>query len=46
MLRLLVVDGEESICFSMKEYFTLHGYRVDTAQELGEAERLVEETDL
>ena len=44
MLRLLVVDGEESICFSMKEYFTLHGYSVDTAQEMGEAERLVEET--
>ena len=41
--RLLVVDGEESICFSMEEYFTLHGYHVDTAQELGEAERLVEE---
>lgn len=44
MLRLLVVDGEESICFSIKEYFTLHGYCVDTAQDLGEAERLVEET--
>lgn len=44
MLRLLVVDGEESICFSMKEYFTLHGYNVDTAQEQGEAERLVEAT--
>jgi DNA-binding response OmpR family regulator len=44
ILRLLVVDGEESICFSMKEYFTLHGYNVDTAQELGEAERLVEAT--
>lgn len=45
LLRLLVVDGEESICFSMEEYFSMHGYHVDTAQELGEAERLVEETD-
>jgi DNA-binding NtrC family response regulator len=45
MLRLLVVDGEESICFSMKEYFTLQGYQVDTAQELEEAERLVESSD-
>ncbi len=45
MLRLLVVDGEESICFSMKEYFTLQGYRVDTARELEEAEKLVEATD-
>src|SRR6185312_6620305 len=42
MLRLLVVDGEESICFSMKEYFTMHGYNVDTAQHLEDAERLVE----
>ena len=42
MLRLLVVDGEESICFSMKEYFTMHGYQVDTAQHLEDAERLVE----
>jgi DNA-binding NtrC family response regulator len=45
MLRLLVVDGEESICFSMKEYFTLQGYRVDTAQDLEQAEELVEATD-
>ena len=45
MLRLLVVDGEESICFSMKEYFTLQGYKVDTALELEEAEELVKATD-
>jgi len=45
MLRLLVVDGEESICFSMKEYFTLQGYQVDTAQDVQEAEQLVEGTD-
>jgi DNA-binding response OmpR family regulator len=44
-LRRLVVDGEESICFSMKEYFTLQGYNVDTARELEEAQRLVEATD-
>ena len=44
-LRLLVVDGEESICFSLKEYFTLHGYTVDTARDLEEAEKLVEATD-
>jgi DNA-binding response OmpR family regulator len=45
MLRLLVVDGEESICFSMKEYFTLQGYEVDTGRDLEEAERLVEATN-
>ena len=42
MVRLLVVDGEESICFSLKEYFTLQNYDVDTAQELYEAEELFE----
>jgi DNA-binding NtrC family response regulator len=42
MPRLLVIDDEESICFSMSEYFSLQGYRVDTAQELDEAEKLIE----
>lgn len=45
MPRLLVVDDEESICFSMSEYFSLHGYRVDTARELEEAEKLIESTN-
>lgn len=44
MPRLLVVDDEASICFSMSEYFSLHGYKVDTATETDEAERLVEAT--
>jgi len=39
--RLLIIDDEESICFSMSEYFSLQGYRVDTAQELDEAEKLI-----
>jgi DNA-binding NtrC family response regulator len=43
--RLLVIDDEESICFSMSEYFSLQGYRVDTAQELDEAEKLIESTE-
>jgi DNA-binding NtrC family response regulator len=43
--RLLVVDDEESICFSMSEYFSLHGYRVDTACELEEAEKLLGATN-
>lgn len=41
MPRLLVVDDEESICFSMSEYFSLQGYKVDTACELEEAEKLL-----
>jgi DNA-binding NtrC family response regulator len=43
--RLLVVDDEESICFSMSEYFSLHGFSVDTAREIEEAEKLVETTE-
>ncbi len=42
--RLLIVDDEESICFSMSEYFSLHGYLVDTAREREEAERLIGST--
>ena len=42
MPRLLVVDDEESICFSMSEYFSLHGFKVDTAREFEEAEKLLE----
>ena len=36
--NLLVVDDEESICFSMSEYFSQHGFKVDTAREKEEAE--------
>jgi DNA-binding NtrC family response regulator len=42
---LLVVDDEESICFSMREYFSQHGYRVDTAREMEEAEGLIKTTN-
>lgn len=45
MPRLLVVDDEESICFSMSEYFSLHGFMVDTATEVEEAEKLLEAQD-
>jgi DNA-binding NtrC family response regulator len=43
--NLLVVDDEESICFSMREYFSQHGYRVDTAREMEEAEGLIKATN-
>jgi DNA-binding NtrC family response regulator len=43
--RLLVVDDEESICFSMREYFSLHGFKVDTAREVEEVEKLIESTE-
>jgi DNA-binding NtrC family response regulator len=43
--NLLVVDDEESICFSMSEYFSQHGFKVDTAREMHEAEGLIKDTD-
>jgi len=43
--NLLVVDDEESICFSMREYFSQHGFKVDTASEIEEAEALIKATD-
>ena len=43
--NLLVVDDEESICFSMREYFSRHGFQVDTAREMDEAESLIKATD-
>ena len=45
MPRLLVVDDEESICFSMSEYFSLQGYKVDTARDIDEAERLIDTSE-
>jgi len=43
--NLLVVDDEESICFSMREYFSQHGFEVDTAREMEDAESLIKATD-
>lgn len=40
-VHLLIVDDEEAIRFSMSEYFTQHGFSVDTARELEEAEELL-----
>ena len=43
--NLLVVDDEESICFSMSEYFSQHGFKVDTAHEMEEVEGLIKQTE-
>ncbi len=45
LLRLLVVDEQESVCFSLSEYFAHHGYEVDTASKIEEAQMLIESTD-
>jgi DNA-binding NtrC family response regulator len=42
--RILIVDDEESICFSMSEYFEHHGFKVDAARDLDEAEKLIQNT--
>lgn len=41
----MIVDDEESICFSMSDYFSQHGFKVDTAHEMEEAEALIAQTD-
>ena len=41
-LNLLIVDDEKSICLSLKEYFSLTGYVVDTAADVEDAERLID----
>ena len=41
-LNLLIVDDEKSICLSLKEYFSLTGYEVDTAADVEDAERLID----
>ncbi|HLG13820.1 MAG TPA: response regulator [Blastocatellia bacterium] len=38
---ILVVDDEEAILFAIREYFNAHGYEVDCARELEEAEALL-----
>jgi len=38
---MLVVDDEDAIRFSMKEYFTTLGYQVDCAREMEEAQALL-----
>ena len=45
MPRLLIVDNEESIRFSLSEYFWLHGYEVDTARAMEEVETLLVSTN-
>src|SRR5262245_25147354 len=43
--RMLVVDDEESIRHALRAYFTSRGYEVDCAQELAEAQVLMEGVD-
>jgi len=40
--RMLVVDDEEAIRFSLTDYFSLRGFEVESATELEQAEALLE----
>lgn len=39
--QLLVIDDEEPIRYAIRQYFVARGYAVDCAQELEEAEALI-----
>ena len=41
MKRMLVVDDEETICAALRDYFETHGYHVECAHELEEAQALL-----
>lgn len=43
--RLMIVDDEEPIVFSVHDYFTEHGWEVDCARELEEAQALAKVND-
>jgi DNA-binding response OmpR family regulator len=38
--RILILDDEEVIVFALREFFTAHGYSVDGARDLAEAQAL------
>ena len=40
--RMLIVDDEEAILFSLTDYFSLRGFAVHSATELEQAERLLQ----
>jgi ActR/RegA family two-component response regulator len=41
---ILLVDDNEAILFALKEYFIAHGYQVECARELEEAQALLSDT--
>ena len=42
--RMLVVEDEQAICFSISEYFTHQGFEVETASEIEQAESLIRDS--
>jgi len=43
--KMLVVDDEEPIRHALRAYFTARGYQVDCAQELEEAQALLQDVE-
>lgn len=43
--KMLVVDDEEPIRHALRAYFTARGYQVDCAQELAEAQALLQDVE-
>lgn len=43
--RLMIVDDQEPIVFSVHDYFTEHGWEVDCAREMAEAQALASAND-
>jgi DNA-binding response OmpR family regulator len=43
--RILVVDDDAAICFSIKEYFGMHGFEVDSACAVRSAQGLIANRD-
>lgn len=43
--RLMIVDDQEPIVFSVHDYFTEHGWEVDCAREMAEARALASAND-
>lgn len=41
MARLLLVDDEETIRFAISEFFSMHGYEVDTTADLAGAKLML-----
>lgn len=39
--KLLIVDDDSPILFALKEYFSMDGYKVDCAEDLETAEKLL-----
>ena len=45
MAKILIVDDEESIRFTLEEFFSEEGYEVATAEDYDEAMKIIDVSD-